>query len=77
MDVGSPSLPPKLLAVDKRIPEAQTFLYPAAPGCHFVACALYVLVVNIEIFFLTVRNHVIARTDLYKIWPPILSRSFS
>ena len=49
------------------MPDAQTLLYLAARGCHFVECALYVLVVNIEIFFLTVRDHMIARIVLYKI----------
>jgi hypothetical protein len=67
MDIGCSSLPPKILAADKLMPDAQTLLYLAARGCHFVACALYVLVVSIEIFFLTVRDHVIARIVLYKI----------
>ena len=81
MDVSCPSLPPKILVrneTDAELrPNAQTTLLMAAHGCHFVECFWYVLLVIIESFFLAVRNHVIARTLLYKVSMAIVSRSFS
>src|SRR6266540_7438297 len=76
MDVSCPSLPPKILVADKVRPNAQTTVYMAAHGCHFVECCLYVLLVIIESFFLAVRDMTVARTVLYKTRPPILSSSF-
>jgi len=55
MDVSCPSLPQKILVADKVRPNEQTTAYMAAHGCHFVEC-LYALLVNIEVFFLTVRE---------------------
>jgi len=48
----------------------------AADGCHLAKCSLYFLLVIIEVFFLTVRDSTIARTLLYKVSIPIVSRSF-
>jgi hypothetical protein len=48
----------------------------AAHGCHLSIGSLYVLLVNIEVFFLTVRDWSIARTLLYKVSIAIVSRSF-
>ena len=80
MDVSCPSLPPKILVPNetdaKLRPNEQTTLYLAAHGCHFVDCSLYVLLVNIESFFLTARDTTIARTLLYKVSIAILSRTF-
>ena len=76
MDRSCPSLPPKILVADKVRPNEQTTVYMAAHGCHFVECCLYVRLVIIESFFLAVRNHVIARTVLYKVSIAIVSRSF-
>lgn len=76
MDVSCPSLPPKILVADKPRPNEQTTGYMAAHGRHFIECSLYVLLVNIEIFFLTVRDWSIARTVLYKVSIAIVSRSF-
>jgi len=77
MDVSCPSLPPKILVADKVRLNAQTTVYMAAHGCHLSTGRLYVLLVIIEIFFLAVRNHVIARAVLYKVSTAIVSRSFS
>ena len=75
MDSGlCPSPPPKILVADKVRPNEQTTEYMAAHGCHFIECSLYVLVVNIEVFFLTVRDWSIARTLLYKVSIAIVSR---
>jgi len=76
MDVSCPSLPPKILVADKLRLNAQTTVYMAAHGCHLSTGRLYVLFVIIEIFFLAVRNHVMARTVLYKVSMAIVSRSF-
>jgi hypothetical protein len=76
MDRSCPSLPPKILVADNVRPNAQTTAFMAAHGCHFVECFWYVLLVIIESFFLAVRNHVIARTLLYKVSIAIVSRSF-
>src|SRR5438105_10956692 len=71
MDASCPSLPPKILVrneTDAELrPNEQTTAYMAAHGCHLIECSLYVLLVIIERFFLAVRNHVIARTLLYKV----------
>jgi hypothetical protein len=80
MDASCPSLPPKILVrnetdVDLR-PNAQTTVYMAAHGCHFVECFRHVLLVIIESFFLAVRNPAVARTLLYKVSIAILSRTF-
>src|SRR5438105_5957402 len=77
MDVSCPSLPPKILVADKVRPNAQTTVYMAAHGCHFVECCLFVLLVIIESFFLAVRDTMITRTVLYKVSIAIVSRSFS
>ena len=71
-----PSPPPKILVADKVRPKEQTTVYMAAHGCHFVECSLYVLVINIEVFFLAVRDCDVARTLLYKVSIAIVSRSF-
>ena len=80
MDVSCPSLPPKILVRNETDaeprPKEQTTGYMAAPGCHFIECSLYVLLVNIESFFLTVRDWSIARTVLYKVSIAIVSRQF-
>jgi len=76
MDVSCPSLPPKVLVADKLRPNAQTTGCMAARGCHFVECSLFVLLVNIESFFLTVRDSVINRTVFYRVSSAILSRTF-
>ena len=76
MDVSRPSLPPKILVADKLRPNETTLPYMAAHGCHFVECSLFVLLINIEIFVLTVRDWSIARTVLYKVSIAIVSRSF-
>ena len=76
MDVSCPSLPPKILVADKVRPNEQTTVYMAAHGCHLVECFLYVLLVIIEIFFLAVRNEIVARTLLYKVSIAIVSRTF-
>ena len=76
MDASCPSLPPKILVADKLRPNAQTTAFMAAHGCHFVECSLYVLLVIIEIFFLAVRDAVIARAVLYKVSIAIVSRTF-
>jgi hypothetical protein len=80
MDVSCPSLPlyvltPKVADAEVRRPSRHTPRM-AADGCHVATCSLYVLLVIIEIFFLTVRDSVVARTVLYKIRPPILSSIF-
>ena len=67
MDVSCPSLPPKILVADKVRPNAQTTIYMAAHGCHLSIGFCCVLLVIIESFFLAVRNHMIARTVLYKV----------
>lgn len=60
MDVCRSSLPPKLLVpkeTDAELrPNAETPPYMAAHGCHFVKCIWYVLLINIESYFLTVRS---------------------
>jgi hypothetical protein len=76
MDVSCPSLPPKILVADKVRLNAQTTVYMAARGCHLSTGRLYVLLVIIEIFFLAVRDTMIARTVLYKVSIAIVSRSF-
>ena len=80
MDASCPSLPPKILVrneTDAQLrPNAQTTAFMAAHGCHFVECCLFVLLVIIEVFFLAVRDPVIARTVLYKVSIAIVSRSF-
>ena len=76
MDASCPSLPPKILVADKVRPNAQTTAFMAAHGCHLSTRCLFVLLVIIESFFLAVRNHVIARTVLYKVSIAIVSRSF-
>jgi len=80
MDASCPSLPPKILVrneTDAELrPNAQTTAFMAAHGCHFVECCLFVLLVIIEVFFLAVRDPVIARTVLYKVSIAIVSRSF-
>ena len=80
MDVSCPSLPPKILVRNETDAElrlnAQTTVYMAAHGCHFVECFWFVLLVIIESFFLAVRNWSIARTVLYKVSIAIVSRSF-
>src|SRR5436190_3742366 len=76
MDASCPSLPPKILVADKVRPNAQTTAFMAAHGCHLSTRCLFVLLVIIESFFLAVRNHVIARTVLYRVSIAILSRSF-
>ena len=75
MDVSCPSLPPKILLVDKVRPNEQTTVYMAAHGCHFVECCLFVLLVIIESFFLAARDAILARTLLYKLSTAIVSRS--
>src|SRR5215510_8675676 len=76
MDVSCPRLPLKILVADNVRPNEQTTGYMAAHGCHFVECLWYVLLVNIEGFFLTVREWSIARTLLYKVSIAIVSRTF-
>src|SRR6266404_8076520 len=76
MDASCPSLPPKMLVADKLRPNAQTTAFMAAHGCHFVECCLFVLLVIIEVSFLTVRDQSFARTLLYKVSIAIVSRSF-
>jgi hypothetical protein len=76
MDASCPSLPPKILTGDKVRPNAQTTAFMAAHGCHFVVCCLFVLLVIIEVFFLALRDTMIARTVLYKVSIAIVSRSF-
>ena len=80
MDRSCPSLPPKILVrneTDAELrPNAQTTVYMAAHGCHFVECFWYVLLVIIEVFFLAVRESFIARTLIYKVSIAIVSRSF-
>jgi hypothetical protein len=53
MDVSCPSLPPKILVRNETDAElrlnAQTTVYMAAHGCHFVECFWFVLLVIIEI----------------------------
>jgi len=49
----------------------------AALGCHFIECSLFILPVIIEVFFLMVRESLIARTCLYKLSIAMLSRTFS
>ncbi len=60
MDISCPSLPPKILVrneTDAELrPNAQTTAYMAADGCRVAICSLYVLLVIIEVFFLTVRK---------------------
>ena len=81
MDVLRPSLPPKLFianVTDAKVrPIEQTTEYMAARGCHFIECSLYILLINIESFFLTVREAFTARTVLYKLSILVLSRTFS
>jgi Kef-type K+ transport system membrane component KefB len=48
----------------------------STPVDHFAACSLYVLLVIIEVFFLTVRDQSFARIVLYKVSTAIVSRSF-
>jgi len=67
MDVSCPSLPPKILVADKVRPNEQTTIYMTAHGCRLSTGCLFVLLVIIESFFLAVRNHMIARTVLYKV----------
>jgi hypothetical protein len=76
MDASCPSLPPKMLVADKVRPNEQTTGYMAAHGCHFIVCSLYVLLVNIESFFLAVRDQSFAQPSLYKTGPLILSSTF-
>ena len=76
MGVSCPSLPPKLLVADKVRPNEHTTVYMAARGCHFVGCSLYVLLINIEVFVLTVRDQTVARIVMYKVSSAILSRTF-
>src|ERR1041385_8909217 len=75
MDVSCPSLPPKILVADNVRPNAQTTAFMAAQGCHLSGC-LFVLLVIIESFFLTVRDQSFARIVLYKASVAIVSRSF-
>ena len=80
MDVSCPSLPPKILVrnetdVELR-PNEKTTVYMAAHGCHLSTGCLFVLLVIIEIFFLAVRDTMIARTVLYKVSIAIVSRTF-
>ena len=75
MDVSCPSKPPKILAADKVRPNEQTTLYMAALGCHFIECSLFMPVI-IEVFFLIVRDSLIARTCLYKLSIAMMSRTF-
>jgi len=77
MDVSCPSKPPKILAADKVRPNEQTTLYMAALGCHFIECSLFILPVIIEVFFLMVRESLVARTCLYKLSIAMVSRTFS
>src|SRR5215831_13476823 len=77
MDVSCPSLPPKILVADKVRPNETTYPYLAARGCHFVVCFRSVLLINIEVLFLTRRDWSIARIVLYKVSVAIVSRSFS
>lgn len=77
MDASCPSLPPKILTGDKVRPNEQTIVSMAAHGCHFVISFRYVLLVIIEVFFLAVREPMIARTVLYKTGPSILSSTFA
>ena len=80
MDVSCPSLPPKILVRNETDVEfrlnAQTTAYMAAHGCHLSTGCLYVLLVIIESFFLTVRDCGVARTLLYKVSIAIVSRTF-
>jgi hypothetical protein len=76
MDVACPSLPLNVLTDDKLRPVRRHTPRMAADGCHLATCFSYVLLVMIEIFFLTVRDHAVARTLLYKTRPPILSSTF-
>jgi len=75
-DVCLPSKPPKILVADKVRPNEQTTLYMAALGCHFIECSLFILPVIIEVFFLMVRESLIARTCLYKLSIAMVSRTF-
>jgi len=75
-DVCLPSKPPKILVADKVRPNEQTTLYMAALGCHFIECSLFMPVI-IEVFFLIVRDSLIARTCLYKLSIAMMSRTFS
>ena len=76
MAVGCPSLPPKRLADDKLRAPAKHTARISTEVDHFAACSLYVLLIIIEIFFLTVRDQSFARTVLYKVSIAIVSRSF-
>src|SRR5215831_9211772 len=76
MNVSCPSLPPKILVADKVRPNETTYPYLAARGCHFVVCFRSVLLINIEVLFLTRRDWSIARIVLYKVSVAIVSRSF-
>ena len=80
MDVACPSLPLNVLTSNVTNAELRPVRRHtprmAADGCHWATCSLYVLLVIIEIFFLTARDHVVARIVLYKTGPPILSRTF-
>jgi hypothetical protein len=77
MDVSCPSLPPKILVADKVRPNETTHRFMAAHGCHFIECSLCVLLLSIEIFFLTARDTMITRTVLYKVSIASVSRTFS
>ena len=76
MDVSCPSLPPKILVADKVRPNEQTTAFIAAHGCHLSTGFWYVLLVIIEVFFLAVRDTMIARALLYKVSIAIVSRTF-
>ena len=76
MDVSRPSLPPNIFVAEKLSLGEQTPPYMAARGCHLGVCSLHVLLINIEVFFLTVRDWSIARIVLYKVSIAIVSRSF-
>src|SRR4029453_12948606 len=76
MDVSCPSLPPKILVADTVRPNAQTTAFMAAHGCHLPTGCLFVLLVILESFFLSVRDTMIARAVLYKVSIAIVSRSF-
>ena len=76
MDRVCPNRSSKSFVGNELRPNEQTTIDMAAHGCHFVECFWYVLLVNIEGFFLTVRDWSIARTLLYKVSIAIVSRSF-
>jgi hypothetical protein len=53
MATWRPSLPSKMLGFDNVRPNEQTTVYMAPDGSHLVECSLYVMVIIIESFLIT------------------------